>query len=220
MDVRFARPIATLADAGRLLGIPRQTFHRWARGYPLGGPLLHVAHTGGQRTATVPFIALAEAWVLAGLRAAGVQPQRIRPALTRLQIEFGEEYVLVSKSLATEGIDVLWDFARTEEGAGLIEGNTGQAVIREIVQDYLQYVGFEADEYPSSLQLKPFEPSKVVVDPFRAGGQPMFPASGTLVANVAGMLRAGEDPGVVAEEHGVGVDDVRAAARVLLGRAA
>jgi hypothetical protein len=34
------------------------------------------------------------------------------------------------------------------------------------------------------------------------------------------MLKAGEDPVIVAEEHGVGLDDVRAAARVLLGSAA
>jgi uncharacterized protein (DUF433 family) len=93
-------------------------------------------------------------------------------------------------------------------------------VIREIVQGYLQYVGFEADEYPPSLQFKSFEPSTVVVNPFRAAGQPVFADSGTLVANVAGMLRAGEDSGVVAEEHGIGIGDVRAADRVLLRRAA
>ncbi|MGH3623180.1 MAG: helix-turn-helix domain-containing protein [Sciscionella sp.] len=27
-----------MADAGRHLGIPQQTFHRWARGYERGGP--------------------------------------------------------------------------------------------------------------------------------------------------------------------------------------
>jgi len=93
-------------------------------------------------------------------------------------------------------------------------------VIREIVQDYLKYVGFAADGYPNLLELKPFEPSKVVVDPYRSSGQPVFVTSGAKVANVAAMLKAGEDPGVVAEEHGVGIDAVRAAARVLLGRAA
>jgi hypothetical protein len=34
------------------------------------------------------------------------------------------------------------------------------------------------------------------------------------------MLKAGEDPGVVADELGVSVEDVRTAARVVLGRAA
>jgi len=125
---------------------------------------------------------LAEAWVLEGLRQAGVRPQRIRPALEQLQREFGREFVLVSAALATDGISVLWDFSRTEAGAGLIEGRTGQTVIREIVQDYLKYVGFAADGYPNLLELKPFEPSKVVVDPYRSSGQPVFVTSGAKVA--------------------------------------
>jgi uncharacterized protein (DUF433 family) len=218
--MRFSRPLLSMVDAARHLGIPRQTFHRWARGYERGGPLLHVVDSGSLRQASVPFIALAEAWVLEGLRQAGVRPQRIRPALERLQREFGREYVLVSPALGTDGISVLWDFSKTEAGAGLIEGATGQQVMREIVQDYLRYVGFGADGYPSHLDLKPFEPTKVVVDPYRSSGQPVFAGSGAKVANVAAMLKAGEDPAIVAEEHGVGIDAVRAAARVLLGRAA
>jgi uncharacterized protein (DUF433 family) len=165
-------------------------------------------------------VALAEAWVLAGLRNAGVRPQRIRPALLKLQEEFGHEYVLVSPALATDGISVLWDFSRTAAGAGLIEGHTGQVIIREIVQDYIKYVGFGTDDLPNLLTLKPFEPSKVVINPYRWSGQPVFEGTGAKVANVAAMLKAGEDPVIVAEEHGVGLDDVRAAARVLLGSAA
>lgn len=218
-DVRFSRPLMTMSDAGRHLGIPQRTFHRWARGYERGGPLLHVIERDSIRRASVPFIALAEAWVLEGLRKAGVRPRRIRPALARLQKEFGREYVLVSPALATDGIDVLWDFSKTEAGEGLIEGGTGQAVIREIVQDYIGYVGFDADQYPNRLGLKQFEPTKVVIDPYRSSGQPIFSGSRTSVANVAAMLKAGESPDVVAEEHGIGIDAVRSAARVLLGRA-
>jgi mitochondrial fission protein ELM1 len=36
----------------------------------------------------------------------------IRPALTRLQKEFGREYVLVAPELATDGIDVLFSTSR------------------------------------------------------------------------------------------------------------
>jgi uncharacterized protein (DUF433 family)/transposase-like protein len=219
-DVRFARPVMSMADAARHLGIAQQTFHRWARGYPRGGPLLHVPEPESIRQASVPFIALAEAWVLQGLRQAGVRPQKIRPALEQLQQRFGREYVLASQELVTDGISVLWDFSKTEAGFGLIEGGSGQAVIREIVQDYLTYVGFTSDDYPSHLMLKAFEPSNVVIDPYRSSGQPVFTDSGARVSNVAAMLKAGEDPAVVAEEHGIGIEAVRAAARVLLGRAA
>lgn len=219
-DIRFSAGLLGMYDAARYLGIPRQTFHRWARGYDKGGPLLHVVDTERPREARVTLIAMTEAWVLAALRAAGVRPQRIRPALTKLQQEFGREYVLAAPELATDGIEVLWDFSRTEEGAGLIEGRTGQLVIREIVEDYLQYIVRAGDGYPEYLTLRNCEPSKVVLDPSRAFGQPIFVGSRTRVADVAGMLKAGEEPGVVAEELGVSIEDVRTAARVVLGRAA
>jgi uncharacterized protein (DUF433 family) len=167
----------------------------------------------------VTFIALTEAHVLEALRGASVRPQRIRPALRRLQKEFGTEYVLSAPELATDGIDVLWDFSRSREGQGLIEGRTGQHVLREIVEDYLRYVAWD-EGIPTRLQLRHCEPSRVVVDPWSGFGQPKFAGSGARLADVAAMFKAGEDIYVVAEEFGVSIDDVRAAVRVLLGRAA
>lgn len=218
-DVRFSVGILDMSDAARFLEISRSTFHRWATGYERGGPLLHALPTA-PRTARVPFIGVAEAYVLEALRTAGVRPQRIRPALNRLQKEFGREYALVAQNLATDGIDVLWDFSRTSEGEGLMAGATGQMVMREIVEDYLRYVEWADDGYPAALHLRSCQPSKVVIDPYRSFGQPFFEGSRARVQDVAAMLKAGEDPEVVAEEHGVSIDDVRTAARVLLGRAA
>jgi transposase-like protein len=148
-DSRFTTGVLNLSDASRFLGVPRQTFHRWARGYERGGALLHVLETQRRREASVTFVAMAEAHVLNALREAGVRPQRIRPALRKLQKEFGCEYVLIAPELATDGVDVLWDFAQTKAGHGLIEGGTGQLVIREIVQDYLQYVAWGTDDFPT-----------------------------------------------------------------------
>ncbi|MGQ0464927.1 MAG: hypothetical protein ACT4QG_06365 [Sporichthyaceae bacterium] len=218
-DPRLTRGLLNLADAARFLAVPRQTFHRWARGYVSGEPLLHLVDVAHAGESAVPFVALAEAHVLQGLREAGVRPQRIRPALARLQKEFGSEYVLVAPELATDGIDLLWDFSRTSDGAGLIEGGTGQHVMREIVQDYLSYISWGSDGLPNQLTLRHCEPSKVVVDVAHAFGQPRF-GSGARVSDVAAMLKAGETPEGVADEFGVSIGDVRTAARVLLGRAA
>jgi len=146
--------------------------------------------------------------------------ERIRPALNRLAREFGRDFVLASQNLATDGIDVLWDFSRTSEGEGLMEGHAGQLVMREIVEDYLTYVTWADDGYPSMLQLRGCQPSKVVMDPYRAFGQPIFESSRARVRDVANMLAAGEDPQVVADEHGVSIEEVRTAAPVLLGLAA
>jgi uncharacterized protein (DUF433 family) len=63
-------------------------------------------------------------------------------------------------------------------------------------------------------------PSEVVVSPRRMFGQPVFVKSGARMAGIANIIKAGEDSGTVATEHGVTVEDVRTAARVLLGHAA
>jgi uncharacterized protein (DUF433 family) len=219
-DRRFTTGVLDASDAARFLGIPRSTLRRWAFGSGRGAPLLHVAEGARSGQAQFTFIAMAEAYVLEALGDAGVRLPRIRPALARLAQQFGREYVLVSPNLATDGIDVLWDFSRTEEGHGLMEGRTGQMVMREIVEDYLRYVTWDDEGYPSMLELRHCQPSKVVIDPHRAFGQPIFTDSRARVRDVANMLNAGEDPQVVADEHGVSLDDVRTAARILLGHAA
>jgi uncharacterized protein (DUF433 family) len=168
----------------------------------------------------VTFITLAEAHVLEALREAGVRPQKIRPALDRLKKLFGREYVLAAQELATDGIDVLWDFSRTEAGRELIAGDTGQGVIREIVQDHMAYIAWDDSGYPVELELRHWLPSKVTVDVHRAFGQPIFEGSGARVVDVAGMMKAGESAETVAEEFGISVADARTAARILLGRAA
>ncbi len=136
-DIRFSVGLLDFADASRFLGIPRQTLGRWALGDSASDPLLHAVNPHGSALARASLITLSEAWVLAALRDAGVRTQRIRPALDRLAREFGREYVLVAPELATDGVDVLWDFSRTREGEGLISGRTGQHVMREIVADYM-----------------------------------------------------------------------------------
>lgn len=218
-DARFDTGLLDISDAARFLGIHTGTFRRWVRGYGQSTPLLHVLSVAPGR-AQVTFVAMVEAYVLDALRQAGVRPSRILPALDRLAAEFGREYTLIAPNLATDGIDVLWDFSRTSAGQGLMDARTGQMVMREIVEDYLQYVTWGEDNYPQRLQLRHCEPSTVVIDPYRAFGQPFFEGAGARVRDVANMLAAGEDPQVVAYEHGVSIEEVRTAARVLLGRAA
>ena len=219
-DLRTSTGLLNQSDAARFLGIPQQTFSQWARGFQQGEPLLHVLPKHGERQASVPFAAMAEAHVLKALREAGVKPHKIRPALRRLQQEFGTEYVLLAPELATDGIDVLWDYSRTRAGAGLIEARTGQGVIREIVTDYLQYVIRDGDGFPVVLRLDRCLPSDVVIDPQKLFGQPYFAGTRTRVAEAAAMMKAEEKPEVIADELGITVADVRIAARVLLGHAA
>lgn len=219
-DIRFTMGVLNVSDAARYLGTPRSTLNDWVVGGDGAPGLVHALLSEPNRPmATMPFIALAEVHVLRALRRAGVRPRRIRPALERLRQEFGE-YALVARELATDGVDVLWDFSRTSQGEGVIEGMTGQHVMREIIQDYLKYVVWEDDEYPRRLRLMDTGRHRVVIDPYRFFGQPFFTESGVRVADVAGMLKADESPEVVADEFGIDVDSVRTAARLALGQAA
>jgi uncharacterized protein (DUF433 family) len=218
-DPRFTEGLLNLAEAGRYLRVPQQTFHRWARGYERGKPLLHVLDPASVRL-PVTFVALAEGHVLDALREAGVRPHKIRPALKALQKEFGRDYVLVAPELATDGIDVLWDFSKSRSGSGLIAADTGQHVIREIVEDHMSYIAWDRQRLPRELTLREWLPSKVIVNVRRSFGQPIFAGTGVRVADVAGMVKAGENAETVADEFGIAIGDVRTAARILLGRAA
>lgn len=84
----------------------------------------------------------------------------------------------------------------------------------------MTYIAYDGDKYPMSLEMRYWLPSKVVIDMRRSFGQPIFAGTGTRVADVAGMLKAGEDAQTVADEFGIDIGDARTAARILLGRAA
>jgi len=217
-DARYAQGLLNLADAGRYLRVAQQTFQRWARGYKRGEALLHVKPRSADEL-PVTFMALAEGYVLDALRDAGVRPDKIRPGLDKLRQEFGE-YALVARELATDGIDVLWDFSQTAAGRELIVGRTGQVVMREIVEDYMRYIVRDNEGYPQELTLRNWEPAKVIVDVRRSFGQPIFKDTGARVVDVAGMIKAGESAETAADEFGIEIHDARTAARILLGRAA
>lgn len=123
VDDRFTVPLYSVAEAALHIDVPVSTFRSWTHGW---------AHRGrGRRRVTsepivttlprdagvsVPFVGLAEAHALAAIRRSGVPLQRIRPALQRLHDELGIEHVLASRSLYTDGAEVLYDFAESQGG--------------------------------------------------------------------------------------------------------
>lgn len=145
---RFGTPLYTVSEAARSLGVPTSTFATWVHGYVRrppgrpevgGAPVVTTVGVEG-RGAIIPFIGLAEGLVLAAFRQAGVPLQRIRPAIAQLQQELGLRHALASKSLYTDGAEVLYDYA---EHAGdtpaalsardLVVVRNSQRVFNEIV---------------------------------------------------------------------------------------
>lgn len=213
----FTAPLYSLTEAARIVDTPVSTLHSWARGVSYKGvdgrqhsSTALITTTRPGRGAVVPFVGLAEAYVLAAFRRAGVPMQRIRPALVRLEAEFGLAAALTSERLKTDGAEVLWDYGRhsgdTELADELVVVRSGQAVFRDVVARYLRTITYREGRV-SVIRLPQYRP-EVVVDPRRNFGAPMLASRAVRVVDVVDRVHAGESPESVADDYGLALDDV------------
>lgn len=228
-DRRFEVPLYSVADAARHIGVPRTTFDTWVRGYQRhprdrhsshGGPPIVTAVPAPRGDPRVPFIGLAEGFVLAAFREAGVPLQRIRPAVDALERELGYAHVLASESLYTDGAEVLYDFAESQGDTleakavrELVAPRSGQRVFVEVVDHYLQRITFETG-YAGILRLPQYGSADVVIDPRRSFGLPIFAHGAARVEVVLGRFKNGESVESLADEFGVPAGELVDAIRV------
>ncbi len=234
---RFTTPLYTASEAAQYLGVPGSTFRAWAKGYVRRSParpevrgdaVVTLLRPKTPGSATVPFVGLAEGLVLAAIRKTGVPLQRIRPALELLEQELGLKHALASKSLYTDGAEVLYDYATkspnesdaAQSARELVVVRNGQHVFNEVVDRYLKRVEFADDGYAGLIRLPAYEMADVVVDPSRGFGQPIFSIGGARVEDALGLFRAGESLADVAAEYGVPADQLEDALRVTARAAA
>ncbi|GAA0394711.1 putative antitoxin VapB45 [Acrocarpospora corrugata] len=221
-DFRYVTPLYTKRQAADLIDVPRQTFRNWAVGYAykrLNEPLVvaeALVTTAGAQGPTVPFVGLAEGYMLVAFRHANVPMQRIRPAIRWLEENIGLDQALASERLMTDGAEVRWDFKEhtdnpAERNAvdGLVVIRSGQQVFRPVVRDYLRRVTYQ-DGWMRIIQLPGYPDVKVTVDPWINGGQPTLASRGVRVADVLSRLQAGEDSRVVAEDYDLLLNEVEA----------
>ncbi|MEJ3404784.1 hypothetical protein WDJ51_08570 [Rathayibacter sp. YIM 133350] len=102
MDEVLLIPIYPQNEASTLLSTAQSTFNRWATGYvTMAGnrkpPFVTLDRQG--RGYTVPFVGLAEAWIVRAFKRAGVPMARIRSALEQLRSQIGIEHALASDRL-------------------------------------------------------------------------------------------------------------------------
>ncbi|MFN8159339.1 MAG: DUF433 domain-containing protein [Candidatus Nanopelagicales bacterium] len=236
-DGRFVAPLYTIAEAARYLDVPPSTFANWVNGYQRAatstrGPVKSDAIVTSvprshPRGPVIPFVGLAEGLVLAAWRHSGVPLQRIRPALARLEQEFGLPHALASKKLYTDGAEVLYDYAQhsadDETGEALrdlVVVSSGQRVFNDVVSAYLRRLDFDDDVYARRIHLPAYTNADVLVDPGRGFGQPIFARGGARLEDALAMFRAGETLDVVAEEYEVPAAQLEDALRVALRAAA
>jgi uncharacterized protein (DUF433 family) len=227
---RFVVPLYTLAETARYLDVPPSTLGTWAHGYQRqpagrpavkGAPVLTAFRKVGNRGPVIPFVGLAEGLVLTAMRRSGVPLQRIRPALDRVNEEFGLSHALASRRLYTDGAELLFDYAENgkdrdaaDAARELVVVRNGQRVFNDVVEAYLRKIEFDESGYARLLHLPAYESADVLVDPARGFGQPIFARGGARLEDALALFRAGESLDVVAEEYGVPREDVEDAVRV------
>jgi uncharacterized protein (DUF433 family) len=222
-DPRVAQAVFTLRETAGYLDVPKSTIHDWARPARRQAPLITCFPPRG-RQATVPFIGFAEAYVLSAFRRAGVPLQRIRPAVQALESTIGIEHALASRSLYTDGAEVLYDFAEREADdlleLQLVVVRTGQHQFSEVVRDYLQRITYGEDGWASRVRLPSYGPAEVVVDPKIAFGLPLVVHGGARVEDLVDRFVAGDSVAEIADDFGVPAGEVEAVIRVATRTAA
>lgn len=153
--------------------------------------------------------------------------QRIRPALEALESRLGLEHALASRSLYTDGAELLYDFGQehSDQNAGraaleLVVVRSGQSVFTETIQEYLRRIEYGPDGYASLIRIPAYRQAEVVVDPTRSFGAPIFERGGTRVDDVLQRFWSGESLDELSEEYGVPLRHIEDVLRVASRRAA
>lgn len=218
-DQRFDRRLYTVTGAARYVGMPPSTLTTWARGYerrPPGrpivkqGPVITALERVDSDRRTIPFIGLVEAAVVQAFRQTGLPLQRIRRALEVLVDEGGIEHALASKKLFSDGANVLYDYASSENDRQLrllTVVVSGQRVFHKVIQQYLTRITF-GDDWATELILPVTRRPLLRVVPDVAGGDPLFVKGGAPLSAVRSRVEGGEPLESVAVDYEVPIDDI------------
>ncbi|GAA1767173.1 DUF433 domain-containing protein [Streptomonospora arabica] len=215
-DPRYTTPIYRRSEAAQLVGVRTNTFRNWANGYTIKRPsgrrtvsasLITTDPTVSGRKPSVPFVGVAESYVISAFRAAGVSMQRIRSAVEELERRFGLPQALASERLYTDGAEVLWNYGQQSDDpydqkivGGLVVLRNNQGVFREVIKGYLTQVTYE-DGWAKLIRLPRYERADVTVDPRINGGAPTVARRGIRVADITDRWRAGESADDLAYDY-------------------
>lgn len=208
--LRFEAPLYTLKDAAWYLDVPEQTVRRWAgRSSPWK---LVTARDGAPRgEAVVPFIGLAEAFVVSAFRRQTGKRLKADYLLSALQYfhdHMGIDHALASDRLYLHGQQFLYDYAQSDAQAKeLAEVLTQNRVMEKVVEGELKKITYR-DGYAGRIVLPITQRPVAVADPLRAFGEPLFIRGEARIVDVLDRFDAGDDPEGIASDFEVPVADV------------
>lgn len=203
IDEMLLIPLYTQTEVAQLIGATQSSLQRWARGYQNPGAAPQgalITIDRGGRGYTVPFVGLAEAYMLRAFRKAGVSMARIRPTVEQLRDGMGLEHALASERLKTDGAEILWELDGNDTENRLVVVRNNQAVFREVVDEHLKNIDYR-DGFAGRIVLPGHYGTDVIVDPRVNFGQPTVTDYGVRVDDLLSRVRAGEALDDVAADY-------------------
>ncbi len=216
------RPVYGASQVDRLLALTPGTARRWIDGYTRSGrfypPVIRPEHTGDELVTWGEFV---ETRLLAEYRDKNVPMIRMRPAIIRLRDVFGTRYPLAHARPFVSGRElVLSAQDDVDLDASLrivLVVRTGQTVLAEPAQHFIDTVEFGTGDDPTVERVRPREGNGLVlIDPLRQFGEPAVRSVPTEV--IAELIRAGDRLDMVADLYELSRDEVEAAVRYELTR--
>ncbi|MFD9733613.1 DUF433 domain-containing protein [Umezawaea sp. NPDC059074] len=209
---KFLDPLLSRKDTARHLVIPSSTLNRWLGEEAAGSPLVHGVEPEHVGWPSVPFVAVVEAYVLRSLRDLGLSMNKIRDAAAEVRNAFGTEFGLATRKIATDGIDIFLDYAPDD----IARVGDRQRPIREVLDGYLHYIEWDADDnFASRLKLRQYPAVvPVVIDPRFGRGSPVVAENNVPVEAIVTMWQAGETIEEVAYEYELDPVQVESICRV------
>ena len=218
------RPVYGASQVDRLLALTPGTARRWIDGYTRAGrfypPVVRPEHTGDELVTWGEFV---ETRLLAGYRDKNVPMIRMRPAIIRLRDLFETRYPLAHARPFASGRELVLsaqeDVALDASLRIVLVVRTGQTVLAEPAQHFVDSVEFGNGDDPAVERVRPREGNGlVVIDPLRQFGEPVVRSVPTEV--IAEQIRAGDRLDMVADLYELSRDEVEAAVRYELTRVA
>ena len=219
------QPAYPLTEAARYLKVPAATVRSWAVGrpYPTSGgqrhfpPLIKPAETD---PLILSFWNLIEAHVLRALRTEhGIPIKAVRQAVGYAERTLNIDRLLLSPELRSAAGRLF-----LERYGELIDlQRSGQLALRQTFEAYLKRIQWDDTRYP--VRLHPFvgidvsgDHMPIAIDANISFGRPVVLRAGGSTATIAGRIDAGEEPGEVAQDYGLTVEEIEQA--VIYERAA
>jgi len=211
------RPLYTTSLAAQYLEVPKATLVCWLEGGTRNGikyePVVRAQPTGNGDLTWSEFV---ECWYVRQYRRVHQVPMvDIRRLIERLREELQLSYPLAHKKAYVAAGRRLAHKIQEEDHLNqrswmVVAEPDGQLGLSTIAESFLAEVDFESDGDRAARRISPDGPlSPVTIQPDVAFGAPNV--AGIRTENLAELVNAGEDIGVVAEDFGLDEPDLRAA---------